>query len=49
MAEAVADPSAAPLQLALLSVAIEATRTAGSVMVTVSVSVHPLASVTVTV
>ena len=48
-AEAVAEPSLPPLQLTLLSNEMDAARTAGSVIVMVSVSVHPFASVTVTV
>jgi hypothetical protein len=50
VAEAVADPSLPPLQLTLVDEVIDTlTEVAGSVMVTVSVSSHPLASVTVTV
>ena len=49
VADAVAAPSLAPLQLVFVGVPIAATRAVGSVTVTDSVSVHPLASVTVTV
>jgi len=48
-AEAVADPSDAPLQLTLVGVPMAAVNTVGCVIVTVSVSVQPFASVTVTV
>ena len=48
-AVAVAAPSFPPLQLTLSSRDAVATRTVGSVIVMVVVSVHPLASVTVTV
>ena len=49
VAEAVAEPSLPPLQLTFVGVPMEATTAVGSVIVTDSVSVHPLASVTVTV
>ena len=48
VAEAVADPLLPPLQLTFVEL-IEATTAAGSVTVTVVVSVQPLLSVTVTV
>ncbi len=48
-ADAVAEPSLPPLQLTLVGVPMLATNKAGSVMVMLEVSVHPFASVTVTV
>ena len=45
---AVAPPSLNPLQLALLSTTVDATTLAGSVMIVLVLSVHPLASDTVT-
>ena len=47
-ADAEAVPSESPLQLMLLSTTDEATKTAGSVIVELELSVQPLASVTVT-
>ena len=47
--DAVADPSFPPLQLTLVGVPIETDTAVGSVIVTSSVSVHPFASVIVTV
>ena len=49
VADAVAPPSFPPLQLTLLSTTVAATSTAGSSTTTVSVAVHPFASVAVTV
>ena len=46
---AVNSPTFPPKQLTIVGVPMAATRTAGWVMVTVSVSVQPFASVTVTV
>jgi len=47
--DAVADPSLLPLQLTSVGVPIETDTAVGCAMVVDSVSVHPLASVTVTV
>ena len=49
VALAVASPSDPPLQLTSSSTVVDATTAAGSSIVTLSVSVHPLASVAVTV
>ena len=49
VADELAVPLVPPLQLMLVLVMLATTAVAGSVMVTASVSVHPLASVTVTV
>ena len=46
---AVADPSLPPLQLTFVFATVDAANTAGSVMVTLEVAVHELASDTVTV
>ena len=46
---AVAEPSLPPLQLTLVELEMEATTAVGSVIVTLAVSVQPLASVAVTV
>jgi hypothetical protein len=45
---ALAPPEAVPLQLTLLSTTVAAVNTAGSVTITLEESVHPFASVTVT-
>jgi hypothetical protein len=46
---AVADPLLPPLQLTFVFATVDAANTAGSVMVTLEVAVHELASDTVTV
>ena len=47
VAEAVAAPSMPPLQVTLESIAVDACKTVGSVIVTISVSLKPMLSVTV--